>query len=218
MSDTPKHVGVVGKSGSGKTFVCGRMVARWARPFVVFVSNRRDPSILHHIDESKAMFADVYRGAGPISSAWVHSVIAKGYRYLYITIHNLKPADAQAWLDSLVDAIEPIGNLGLFIDEAHRVCSDKHNPERLIELIRWGRACGIDIVLISQRIYDIDPDLRSVLNYAVLFQNDHPADLNELRGKFGLTAADVLEVSSLRPRQHILIDRDHSKRSPIRQI
>jgi hypothetical protein len=218
VSSTPKIVAVVGKSGCGKTWVAARMAALLSRPLVVIVHTHRDPSYLQHIDATRTRFVGVYRGAPPLGSQFFLDALADGLRYVYISIYSLGPDAARAWLDSLVPDLEAIGNLALIVDEAHRFCRHEYVPERLVELPRWARSIGIDVVFVTHRLVDLSPDLRTVLTYLVLFHSDEPRDLAECALRLSVGQEAVEAVRSLSPWQHIVVDLEHGRRSPVRVI
>jgi len=215
---TPKIIAIVGKSGCGKTWVASRMAARFARPLVVIVHTHPDPSYLRQVDRARARFVGVYRGAQPLAASFLVDCVRSGVRYVYVSIYNLGPDEARAWLDSLVPALEAVGNLCLIVDEAHRFCRHEYVPERLVELPRWARSIGIDVVFVTHRLMDLSPDLRTVLTYLVLFHSDEPRDLAECSQRLGAARAIESVVRSLSPWQHVVIDLEHGRRSPVRVV
>jgi len=215
---TPKLIAIVGKSGCGKTWVAARMAALLSRPLVVIVHTHQDPSYFAHIDEASTRLVGVHRGAQPLGTPFLLDCIAAGVRYVYISIYELGPNAAREWLDSLVPSLEAIGNLALIVDEAHRFCRHEYVPERLVELPRWARSIGIDVVFVTHRLVDLSPDLRTVLTYLVMFHSDEPRDLDECSQRLGMDRAWGDVVRSLAPYEHVVIDLEHGRRSPVRVI
>jgi DNA helicase HerA-like ATPase len=95
----------------------------------------------------------------------------------------------------------------ILIDEAHNVLRSsskemKKAKEILVYLTRAGRSMGIDIILISQRFYDIPTDIRSQFESAFSFrqtlENDVKAlEANNFSGAEKVLALDKREYISL---------------------
>jgi DNA helicase HerA-like ATPase len=178
-----------------------------SRRLVVIVSTYQDPSYTSQIDLRRTRFLGIYTGARHMTGADIQQTIDAGQRFLFVSIYNLGPDEARDWLDGLVPALEAVGNLTLFIDEAHRFCRHEYAPPRLIQLGRWARSIGIDIVLVTHRLVDISPDIRTVLTFLVMFQTDEPRDVAELSLRLGLPREDGARLlRSLTNWQHVVYD------------
>ncbi len=212
----PKIIAVVGKSGCGKTWVAAAMAELLSRPLVVIVHTHPDPSYLRMLDRARTRAVGVYRGAPPLGADFLLQALVDGIRYVYISIYNLSPDEARAWIDSLIPDLEAIGNLGLIIDEAHRFCPHDCVPENLVRLPRWSRSIGIDVVFVTHRLVDLSPDLRAVLTYLVMFHCDEPRDLAEYALRIGNDA--VADLKQLAPWEHVIFDLERGRRSPVRVL
>jgi hypothetical protein len=216
-SSTPKIVAIVGKSGCGKTFLMALIARLVSRPFVVIVHTHQDPSYLRQLEPGLTHFVGVHRGARPLGAQWFVDRIRKGFRYVYISIYDLTPDEARAWIDSLIPPLESIGNLALIIDEAHQFCRHEFVPENLVRLPRWARSIGIDIFFVSHRLVDLSPDLRAVLTYLVMFHSDEPRDVAECMNRLGQDRG-VNVLRTLAPWQHVVFDLEQRTHSPVRVL
>jgi DNA helicase HerA-like ATPase len=211
----PRLIAVSGKSGTGKTTLAAAMARASSRRLVVIIATYQDPSYLSAIDPNRTRFVAVYSGAVPLLGEYILDTMRQGFRYLYISIKNLGPDEARAWIDGLVSALEEVGNLTLVVDEAHLFCRHEYVPPRIVQLCRWARSIGIDVVFISHRLTDLSPDIRAVLTYAVLFQTDEPRDVADLCLRLGVPREDgAALLRRLTDWQHIVYDLQRGRHSP----
>lgn len=87
--------------------------------------------------------------------------------------------------------------VSLVLDEAHDLFLDKdfYDAQKyLVKLVRYGRSAGIDIVIISQRTYDIPPNIRSQFLGAISFKQNHEDDVKALDKKGWANAENVLHL------------------------
>lgn len=93
----------------------------------------------------------------------------------------------------------------IMIDEAHDVYKDPDffaAKKHLLKMVRWGRSFGIDVVIITQRTYDIPPDLRSQLTGLITFSQIHEDDIRAI-SKMGYTQTD--EIQALEKREKLIL-------------
>jgi len=194
---------ILGTTNSGKSWLAGRVAAEVARPFVVVVHIHRDPSYLHHLT-GPVRFVAVTSDSYTLTPAFLQQTRQK-YRYLWLSVYDLSPAQVSAFLSSLVSSVKQVGDLALFIDEAHFFCSRYQVPDSLIGFIRGARKYGVDIVLITQRLKDIDIGIRCVMQQLVLFKTIEPLDLDVLATDLRM-GARAEEVRALPPWHHLYVD------------
>jgi DNA helicase HerA-like ATPase len=214
MTTGPRIVAVVGKSGTGKTTLAGAMARASSRRLVVIVSTYQDPAYLQFLDSRKTRSLAIYSGARHLTGDDIADTLRSGYRYLFIAIYDLGPDEARDWIDALIPALEAVGNLAMFIDEAHRFCRHEYVPPRILQLGRWARSIGIDIVFVTHRLTDLSPDIRSVLTYLVMFQTDEPRDVAELSLRLGIPRDDGARLlRDLTDWQHVVYDLQRGRHS-----
>jgi DNA helicase HerA-like ATPase len=209
----PKIVLGLGTGYTGKSFLSGWIAAHICRPFVVIVNIRKDPSYLSHIDPSRTRFIKVLTSRYTVTADLLKKTRARS-RYLYFSIYDLSPDETKEFFDSLIDAVREVGDLALFIDEAHLFCSRFQASKKLIGFIRGARHYGVDVVLVSQRLKDIDVGIRCVLTHLVLFRTTESSDLEVLSNELGLGQAAAETIRTLPDRQHVFCNRRTGYISP----
>jgi len=212
----PKIALVLGTTYTGKTWAAGFLAARIRRPFVIIVHTHPDVSYLHHIRRrGRVRFIGVHTPV-PSVSAKLLLQTRKRYRYLYFSLYDLSPAEVRTFLISLIAAVKQVGDLALIIDEAHLFCSRYQVPASVVGFIRGARHFGVDVVLVSHRLQDIDIGIRCVLTHLCLFRVSEGHDLDILRRELGVYDADRLR--SLPDRRHVFVNRRTGYISPPSRI
>lgn len=206
---TPKIALFLGTTYTGKSWAAGWFAAHINRPFVIIVHTHPDRSYLSHIQHTEASFIAVHRERYTVTPEFLRSMRAKG-RYLWLSVYDLSLEQTQKFLLSLVRSIESVGDLSLFIDEAHLFCSRFQAPTRLIGFIRGARFYGADVILVSHRLRDIDVGIRCVLTDLVVFRTVEPSDLDVLSDELGLRDMED-RIRSLPDRMFIYVDRREGK-------
>jgi ABC-type dipeptide/oligopeptide/nickel transport system ATPase component len=166
---------IVGKSGSGKTYLA-KYVIKQMIPYkrVIIISNRNEYDI-------PALYeAEITRSTkGRIDYA--NLVMKKSPLFLS---YLLTDQDVTAELDRLSEALMQVGNTALFIDEAHLFFPRWRASEGLNILVKAGRKEGIDTVFITQMPVDLNPAALKQKSYIVSFQVTEPSEIERLRVGF----------------------------------
>jgi len=170
----------------------------------VIVHTKPDESYLAHIDRKRARF--VAGGRHLVNSDFLRQT-RRDYRYLWLSVYDLSPDETREFLSSLVGAIKQVGNLALFIDEAHLFCSRFQAPRCVVGFMRGARHYGVDVILVSQRLRDIDVGIRCVLTHLIVFRTTDETDLNILAGELGVGKEVAREIKFLPNRKHIYVNR-----------
>ena len=201
----PKIALVLGTTYTGKSWAGGWLAARIRRPFVVIVHTHRDTSYLTHIGRRHAHFVAVRSPHTTITPTYLRASRRK-HRYLYLSVYDLSPEEIKVFLASLIAAVKEEGNLALFIEEAHLFLSRYQVPREVVGFVRGARFYGVDVILISHRLKDIDVGIRCVLTHLILFRTSERVDLDILARELDLgSAAD--RVRLLPDRKHIFVNR-----------
>lgn len=110
----------------------------------------------------------------------------------------------------------PINTI-VVVDEAHnyacRNCGEAHYA--LTRVAREGRKWGFGLILATQRIMDIDPEIRSNINTWFFSKLQTPNDYNELKGYMDLAGITEQSLASLARREFYLAGLMNPLRTPI---
>lgn len=82
------------------------------------------------------------------------------------------------------------GNLTLVVDEVDLYLPHGGPDDNLLNIIRYGRHRGLNLIAISQRPANVVRDLTAQSDYIVMFQTSEPRDLDYLAGRIGKDNAD----------------------------
>ncbi len=111
---------------------------------------------------------------------------------------------------------EPV-KLLVVVDEAHnyacRGCGESHYA--ITRVAREGRKWGFGVLLATQRIIDIDPEIRSNINTWFFSKLQTPNDFNELRGYMDLAGINEQSLAILARREFYLAGLMNPLRIPI---
>jgi DNA helicase HerA-like ATPase len=163
-----------------------------------------------------ARFVAVRTGNSRITSSYLRKT-RRRYRYLYLSVYDLTPDQTKAFLSGLISAVKEVGNLALIIDEAHLFLSRFQAPPKVIGFVRGARFYGVDVIMVTHRLKDIDIGIRCVITHMMLFRSVDRGDIDVLAHELGMgDAAEVIQ--ELLDRTHIFVNRRTGYVSPKTQI
>lgn len=109
-------------------------------------------------------------------------------------VHVIKCSNDVDYIAPLRFFIKLRKPVSLVIDEGHDIFLDKdlyQAKSSVVKAVRYGASEGIDVIFISQRTYDMPPDIRSQFEGIISFKQRHPDDVKAVDG-MGFTGADKL--------------------------
>lgn len=116
-------------------------------------------------------------------------------RYIVTSIIN------ELW-KRIEGARQPINTI-VVIDEAHnyacRYCGESR--QAIARIAREGRKWGLGVILATQRIIDIDPEIRGNINTWFFSKLQTPSDFNELSGYMNLAGISEASLAVLGKRE-----------------
>jgi hypothetical protein len=216
MEYEPRNVLILGVPFAGKTYLAGFAAAHVSRDLVVIVHTYADPSYLEHIPRSRTRFVEAtskgYTVTRKLLEETRQGANERYKHYLYVIVKDLSPEEVQRFLDRLSQAVMETQNLALFLDDASVFCSQLSLFEKKYQafhrLVRGSRHFGIDLTLVTHRVYDIPPTIRCTLNQLVLFRVIESSDLDVLARHLDL-GSRAERLATLPNRQFLLVDRTH---------
>lgn len=211
---TPKIVLVLGTTFTGKSYAAGDLARHISRKFVVIVHTHPDRSYL--LPQGKTRWIAVRSPHCTITPAFLLET-RKHCRYLYLSIYDLSLPQTRLFLSSLAAAIRRVGDLALFVDEAHLFCGYQRVPEDFAGFIRGARFWGVDVVLVTHRLKDIDPGIRCVLTHLVVFRTTDQSDIELLGRELGIERTPE-QFRGLPNREHLFVDRRTRLISPPQRV
>jgi len=213
----PKIVLVLGTTFTGKSYAAGYLARHINRDFVVIVHSHPDESyLLHQAHKGKTRWVAVRAPHCTITPRFLAET-RNHYRYLYLSIYDLSLAQTRVFFSSLAAVARAVGNFALFIDEAHLYCRYQQVADEFVGFVRGARGWGIDLVLVTHRLHDIDVGIRCVITHMILFRTIEQNDIDVLGRELGMGQA-AEQVRALPDRKHLFVDRRTGYISPPQQV
>ena len=153
---------VVGKKGSGKTFLTREILKDWNRVLVV------DP-----MGEYRRNF-ETPQG---LASSCRSIVSAFDKREFRISAQGLDPGDSMR----LLSLAWEIRDFVLVVEEAGLLCSPFEFPEAISQVVLRGRHRGISQIYTAQRASTIHRNITSQSDLIVTFRQHEPRDISYLK-------------------------------------
>ena len=183
----PKIVLFVGAAGTGKTWAMGRCLRLTSQRPQVIVSRWADPSLLYHI-KPNANTVPRWNGG--------HIIIPQNGRHLLI-VAPLPTKELLLFQRDLARALMGLPRSVLAIDEAHMILRRGYVHSEMVRIIRGARHYGLTVYMATQRIVDVDPDIRAVVTDIFAFRTASGLDLHWLESEgIPSAAASTLPVGT----------------------
>lgn len=116
-----------------------------------------------------------------------------------------------------IELTNKAANTVIVIDEAHnyacRYCGEVHKA--IIRTVREGRKWGLGLILATQRIMDMDPEVRNNLNTLFFSKLQTPTDFNELKGYMDLAGISEASLAILGKREFFVAGFMNPLRIPV---
>lgn len=178
-----KVILIIGKRGSGKSYLANRLLADRDRIFIYDCMGDFQQGVLFEYNQ----FAE-------LSKFW-KSCYKNQFRIIYRPLWpapQLQVPAGLAW---------QLGNLCFVIEEAAECCQPHQVTENLAKLVRMGRHRNIEVVAITQRPYELDIMFRSQAKEIYVFNTTEPRDRDWLRKVVGAEVENKLD--QLKQYEHI---------------
>ena len=183
-------IGIIGPKGSGKTVYAARLYGAEERAVVFNVAYDTEYSL-----RSKFIIEEDVHSLERIMEREEKA----GYRIAFETEYLSPGAQGQVryvMLPGFLKRVYAQGDLSLYLDEAHQICSPWSAPFELLRVIRMGRHKEINIVWVSQRFAAVHRELTANTDQYVFFRMGEPRDLDQIEARCGLEVTE--KVSKLR--------------------
>jgi len=172
----------MGKTGTGKTYFATHLVNLLSRKrkLVAIVDQEEDLVTLdmsNPFDEEFYVFDLDDETFQKINYAG----IIKQYDRVGFMVLNLLEEEQNEVVDRICSVIYRLGNVVLYIDEAHKFFPQNNYPIELERLIRGGRKRGVDVVLVTQQVIDLRKTALKQAHVGVFFRITEENELKKLR-------------------------------------
>lgn len=162
-----KVILVMGKRGSGKTYLVERLIRKERRLFIWDRMSEYRQGVVFTAEEKEdfqKFFAKVYR---------------KQFRIIYRPLH---PVPEMAWISDLVYAL---GNLTFVVEEIDSICTSYVLDERFEAIVNRGRHRNIKLIGVTPAPFGIHRDLTRQAKEIYVFNTKEPRDIQYLKALLG---------------------------------
>lgn len=168
MNNTEKKVTIViGKRGSGKSYLVKKMIADHRRLLVYDIMSEYTGGIVfgpETIREFAAFWRHVYK---------------KDFRFIY------RPVQPKQEIDYLARLVFALGNLTFVVEEIDSICTAYDLPETFSRIIARGRHRNITLIGVTPAPFGIHRDLTRQAKEIYVFSTNEPRDRIYLRNLLG---------------------------------
>jgi len=190
-----------GKSGCGKSwfgrYILLEYLKQRATKYIVILDNSSD----HFYSglRGKNFYLQEY-GQVEAQGSYNWGEFIRVNKKVIIETTNLTEEETTALVDNVSKAIYNLGDVLFLIDEAHIFFPTFRSSVELGRLLRGGRKQGIDIILITQTMIDLNLIALRLTNILILFQITEINEIARAQQYFGV---DKQILSNLRDREYL---------------
>jgi len=195
---------IVGKSGCGKSwfgrYILGEYLQNRAIKYIVVVDNSSD----HFYGglQAQGFFFQEY-GEAEAQGSYNWENFIKANKRVLIEITNLKQDEITRLMDDVSRALYDLGDSIILVDEAHIFFPREHQSIEFERLLRGGRKKGIDVILITQTLIDLNLIALRLANVLIVFQVTEANELERARQYFQMEREPIF---NLKERQYFFKD------------
>ena len=177
---------IIGTSRTGKSYlrdwIIGRYIRNNNRRYYCIIDDRLD----NVMDlKNKYGFKIIEVNKDNINKNINFKKIMQTYEKVAFITTNVLQSELKSWLNKISYTMWDLGDGLLVIDEAWAYLKrGKHDPEEFKRVVRGGAKQGLDTIVVTHRIQDIDPDLIALFNIFISFRIDEPNSIDKVVNYF----------------------------------
>lgn len=163
MSVEKKIILILGKRGSGKSYLANKLIGDEKRLFVYDTLSEYEGGIVFGTEDREKML-----------EFW-RQVYRKNFKIIYRPIN---PVDE---IDGICELIFELGNVTFLVEEIDCYCSAFKISQNFAQIVQRGRHKNITLIGVTQRPYGINRLLTSQAKEIYVFNTNEPRDREYLR-------------------------------------
>jgi len=167
MNIEKKVILIIGKRGSGKSFLTKRMIANHQRLLIYDIMSEYTDGLVFG-PETKREFAEF----------WGY-IYKKSFRFAY------RPIQPKEEIDYLARLVFALGNMTFVVEEIDSICTAYDLPETFSRIIARGRHRNITLIGVTPAPFGIHRDLTRQAKEIYIFDTNEPRDRVYLRNLLG---------------------------------
>lgn len=158
---------VIGKRGSGKSYLVKKMISQVDRLFVWDLMSEYDQGVVFGPENMRELiyfWQNFYR---------------RQFRIVY------RPINPQKEIVRMAELIYELGDLTFVVEEIDAIAGTYSMPEQISAIIQRGRHKNIQLVGVTPAPFGINRDLTRQAKEVYVFSTNEPKDIEYLRGLLG---------------------------------
>jgi len=167
MTDEKKIILVIGKRGSGKSYLVKKMI-------------RTDTRLVVFDLMSEYVEGVTFGPENPRELAWFwRKFYKRDFRIVY------RPIRPKAEILQLAELVYSLGNLTFVVEEIDSICTPYELPDPFAAIVQRGRHKNIQLIGVTPAPYGINRDLTRQAKEIYIFNTNEPRDIDYLRQLLG---------------------------------
>lgn len=163
MNNEKKIILIIGKRGSGKTYLARKLIAEHQRLFIYDVMSEYTEGVIFGPED------------WPTLAAFWKRVYRRPFRIIY------RPIEDEAEMQVLARLIYALGNVTFLVEEVDTVAQSYSIPYMFRRIIRRGRHRDITLIGVTPSPYGIHRDLTRQAKEIYIFRTNEPRDIAYLK-------------------------------------
>jgi len=195
---------IVGKSGCGKSwfgrYILTQYLQNRAIKYIMVIDN--SPDHFYEGLQTQGFYLQEY-GEVEAQGNYNWENFIKANKRILLEITNLKQEEITCLMDNVSKALYNLGDSLILVDEAHIFFPCHHHSIEFERLLRGGRKKGIDVIMITQTLTDLNLIALRLTNVLILFQT---TEANEVERALQYFHVDREEIVNLKDREYLFKD------------
>lgn len=176
MNTEKKVILIIGKRGSGKSYLVQKMITNCRRLLIY--------DIMSEYNDGIVFGTETYRD---LCTFWL-MVHKRGFRLVY------RPIQPKKEIADLASAVFALGDMTFVVEEIDSVCTAYDLPETFSRLIARGRHRNITLIGVTPAPFGIHRDLTRQAKEIYVFNTKEPRDRDYLRNLLGQEIESKLDA------------------------
>lgn len=167
MATEKKIILVLGKRGSGKSYLANKLIENHHRLFIFDTLSEYEQGVVFGT-ENWELCLEFWR-----------KVYRDNFRLVY------RPIDPEAEIDEICELLFELGNVTFLVEEIDCYCTAYKIPPAFAHIIQRGRHKNITLIGVTQRPFGVHRLLTSQAKEIYVFNTNEPRDREYLRTLLG---------------------------------
>lgn len=174
MTDEKKIILVIGKRGSGKSYLVKKMIAAESRLFVFDLMSEYKEGVVFGVENMREL-------------AWFWRYFYKrNFRIIY------RPIKPKTEIIKIAELVYALGDMCFVVEEIDSICTPWELPDPFAMIVQRGRHKNIKLIGVTPAPFGINRDLTRQAKEIYIFNTNEPRDIQYLSQLLGSEIAEKI--------------------------